>query len=58
VPGSPLICQLAGFTVFMVALTGRDAVDRFASEVIPLVRGELARMATGLVAPGDGPTTR
>lgn len=32
----------AGFTVFMVALPGREAMDRFASEVNPLVRDELA----------------
>jgi alkanesulfonate monooxygenase SsuD/methylene tetrahydromethanopterin reductase-like flavin-dependent oxidoreductase (luciferase family) len=32
----------AGFTVLMVALPSRDDVDRFSSEIIPLVRSELA----------------
>lgn len=32
----------AGFTVFMVALPSLDTMDRFAAEVIPLVRAERA----------------
>jgi alkanesulfonate monooxygenase SsuD/methylene tetrahydromethanopterin reductase-like flavin-dependent oxidoreductase (luciferase family) len=33
----------AGFTFFNVALAGSDARERFAAEVIPVVRGELTR---------------